>query len=176
MRINSLCTSKFNTICKRKVLNQPDLREWRRTDEDDCICWWFAYHLAYLKVNSLAFASAPFLLVFHSSAAWLLRGSSGFGSAKRHWIDKSTDFICNAGDQFFLRISRHMRPRLSAFVGIYQCLDGRFWYRRPPLAETWGSHLAGEALPWTFLPHSTFPEGLLYARVYLAVRWRSAYN
>lgn len=128
------------------------------------ICWWFEDHLAYLIVNSLAFASAAFLLVFHSSAAWLLRGSSGFGSARRLWIDSRTDFIWSAGDQFFLRMSRQMRPRLSACVRSYRCLDGRSWYQRPPLVETWGNHQATEVMPWIFLPRSTFPEDLSMLR------------
>lgn len=40
-------------------------------------------HLAYLRVKSLAFDSAAFLLDFHSAAASLLRGSSGLGSANK---------------------------------------------------------------------------------------------
>jgi len=70
-------------------------------------------HLAYLRVKSLAFVYADFLLAFHSAAASLFNGSSGLGSAKRLWIDNKTDFIWSAGDQFFLRISRQIRPRLS---------------------------------------------------------------
>jgi len=41
------------------------------------------YHFAYFKVKSLALLSAAFLFDFHSAAASLLRGSSGFGSASK---------------------------------------------------------------------------------------------
>lgn len=69
--------------------------------------------LANFNVHSCAFFSACFLLLFHSAAASLLSGSSGFGSDNKLWIERSTDFICSAGDQFFFKISKQIRPKLS---------------------------------------------------------------
>ena len=88
------------------------------------------HHLAYSLVTSLALFSAAFLLVFHSAAASLFRGSSGLGSANKLWIESKTDFICRAGDQFFFKISRQILPKLSTLEKGYRCWDGRSWYRR----------------------------------------------
>lgn len=70
-------------------------------------------HFANFIVNSLAFAYACFLLLFQWSAASLFNGSYGFGSDNKLWIDNNTDLICNAGDQFFFKMSKHILPKLS---------------------------------------------------------------
>ena len=69
--------------------------------------------MAYFLVKSLALLRAEVSLVFQCSAASLLWGSSGLGEARRLWMESSTERIWRAGDQFFLRMSRQMRPRLS---------------------------------------------------------------
>ncbi len=117
-------------------------------------------HFAYSFVYSLALFYAFFLLLFHSAAASLLRGSSGLGSAIKLWIDKSTDFIWRAGDQFFLRISKQILPKLSILKQIYRYWGGRFWYRRSPWEETWGNHQVEGVQLWSDLRHSRFREDL----------------
>lgn len=77
------------------------------------------FQTAYFFVHYLAFFSAWVLFDFHSSAASLFRGSRGFGSAKRLWIDNKTDLICRAGDQFFFKISKHILPKLSLLLIVY---------------------------------------------------------
>ncbi len=74
------------------------------------------YHLAYFWVNYLALDSADFLFYFQCEAASLFKGSSGLGSASKLWIESKTDFICRAGDQFFLRISKQILPKLSKLL------------------------------------------------------------
>lgn len=137
-------------------------------------CIW--NHFAYLMVKSLALDSAAFLLDFHSAAASLFKGSSGLGSASRLWMESRTDFICSAGDQFFLRMSRQILPKLSKSRTPYRYWGGKFWCQRPPLEATSGNHRAEAVRLWICRLHSKFPEGLSKIDPYLVVQWRNAYN
>lgn len=117
---------------------------------------------AYLTVHSCAFFSACFLFDFHSDAASLFNGSSGLGSDNKLWIERSTDLICKAGDQFFFKISKQILPKLSALWLIYQYWDDRFWYQRQLWALSLGNLQEVTLLLWTFLLRSMCLGGLSF--------------